>query len=53
MAHANAPVTESGRLKLAQLVVDHGWPVERVTDRFRCADRTVRPCPTGITPGSR
>lgn len=42
MTHANAPFAELGRLKLAQLVVDDGWPVERVADRFQCASGTVR-----------
>jgi len=42
MTHANAPFAEGGRLKLAQLVVDQGWPVERVADRFQCANGTVR-----------
>ena len=42
MTHANAAFTELGRLKLAQLVVDHGWPVSRVADRFQCAYGTVK-----------
>lgn len=42
MTHANAPFAELGRLKLAQLVVDDGWPVERVADRIQCASGTVR-----------
>ena len=42
MTHANASFTELGRLKLAQLVVDQGWPIERVADRFQCASGTVR-----------
>ncbi|WP_425844490.1 IS481 family transposase [Agrococcus sp. TSP3-2-1] len=42
MTHANAPFTELGRLKLAQLVVDEGWPIQRVADRFQCAYGTVQ-----------
>jgi transposase InsO family protein len=33
--HANAALTPRARLKLAQLVVDQGWPVARAAQRFQ------------------
>ncbi|MFE7134653.1 IS481 family transposase, partial [Streptomyces sp. NPDC057638] len=27
MSHRNAPLTETGRLRLARCVVDEGWPL--------------------------
>ena len=29
MPHRNAPLTETGRLRLARCVVEDGWPVRR------------------------
>ncbi len=33
MPHANAPLSELGRLRLARCVVDDGWPVRRAAPR--------------------
>ncbi|TXL56523.1 IS481 family transposase, partial [Aeromicrobium terrae] len=41
MTHANAPLTPLGRLRLAQLVVDRGWPVRRAAERFQCSPATA------------
>ena len=34
MSHANAALTPRARLRLARLVVDHGWPVARAAERY-------------------
>ena len=34
MSHANAALTPRARLKLARLIVDHGWPVARAAERY-------------------
>ena len=34
MSHANAALTPRARLRLAQLIVDHGWPVARAAERY-------------------
>lgn len=34
MSHANAALTPRARLRLAQLVVDHGWPIARAAERY-------------------
>ncbi|MFF5075954.1 DDE-type integrase/transposase/recombinase [Actinoplanes sp. NPDC000266] len=55
MPHANAPLTELGRLRLARCVVDDGWPLRRAAERFqvavttakRWADRYAAPAPPG------
>jgi transposase len=55
--HANAPLTERGRLRLAQCVVDQGWPLRRAAERFqfsatiakRWADRYRTDGPTGMS----
>lgn len=43
MYHRNAPLTETGRLRLARCVVDDGWPLARAAERFQvsvgCAKR--------------
>ena len=43
MPHRNAPLTETGRLRLAQCVVEDGWPLRRAAERFQvsvcCAQR--------------
>ena len=41
MTHANAPLTPVGRLRLARLVVDDGWPVRRAAERFQCSPATA------------
>jgi transposase InsO family protein len=40
--HANAPLTELGRLRLARCVVDDGWPLRRAADRFQVAVTTAK-----------
>jgi transposase InsO family protein len=41
--HRNAPLTETGRLRLARCVVDDHWPLRRAAERFQvsvtCAQR--------------
>ena len=41
MSHANALLAPQGRMKIARLVVDDGWPVRRVAERFQCSPATV------------
>lgn len=42
MSHANATLTPTGRLRLAQLVVDRGWTYERAAERFSVSASTAR-----------
>ena len=43
MPHRNAPLTETGRLRLARCIVNDGWPLRRAAERFQvsvtCAHR--------------
>jgi hypothetical protein len=43
VCHRNAPLTETGRLRLARCVVDDRWPLRRAAERFQvsvgCAKR--------------
>jgi hypothetical protein len=43
LTHANAPLTPTGRLRLARCVVDDLWPSRRPAERFQmpvtCASR--------------
>lgn len=41
MTHANAPLTPVGRLRLARLIVDQGWPVRRAAERFQVSPATA------------
>jgi hypothetical protein len=41
MPHANAPLTELGRLRLARCVVDDHWPLRRAAERFQVAATTA------------
>ena len=41
MTHANAPLTPIGRLRLARLIVDDGWPVRRAAERFQYSPATA------------
>jgi transposase InsO family protein len=41
VTHANAPLTPTGRLRLARLIVDQGWPVRRAAERFQCSPATA------------
>jgi transposase InsO family protein len=40
--HANAPLTELGRLRLARCVVEDGWPLRRAAERFQVSHNTAR-----------
>lgn len=42
MPHANAPLTERGRLRLARCVVDDGWTLRRAADRFQVSPNTAK-----------
>ena len=41
MPHRNAPLTETGRLRLARCVVDDGWPLRRAAGRFQVSATTA------------
>ncbi|GAA1786452.1 IS481 family transposase [Leucobacter iarius] len=41
MSHANAPLTPIGRRRLASLIVEDGWPVRRVAERFQVSPATA------------
>lgn len=41
MSDANALLAPHGRLKIARLVVEEGWPTRRVAERFQCSPATV------------
>jgi transposase InsO family protein len=41
MPHRNAPLTETGRLRLARCVVEDGWPVRRAAERFQVSRTTA------------
>ena len=41
MPHANAPLTERGRLRLARCLVEDGWPVARAAERFQVSRPTA------------
>ncbi|MCG8926985.1 IS481 family transposase, partial [Lentzea sp. CC55] len=42
MTHANAPLTELGRLRLARCVVEDEWPVRRAAERFQVSISTAQ-----------
>lgn len=42
MTHANATLTEKGRLRLARLIVDRGWSYARAAERFSVSPTTAR-----------
>lgn len=42
MVHRNAPLTETGRLRLARCIVDRGWPIARAAERFQVARPTAK-----------
>ena len=42
MAHRNAPLTETGRLRLARCVVDEGWSLRRAAERFQVSPTTAQ-----------
>ena len=41
MVHRNAPLSETGRLRLARCVVDDGWPLRRAAERFQVSHATA------------
>jgi hypothetical protein len=40
--HANAPLSELGRLRLARCIVDDGWPIARAAERFQVSRTTAK-----------
>jgi transposase-like protein len=60
VSHANAALTPLHRLRLARLIVEHGWPVARAAERYdvswptakRWADRYRRLGPAGMADAS-
>ncbi|WP_236243991.1 IS481 family transposase [Streptomyces sp. CC210A] len=42
MPHRNAPLTETGRLRLARCVVEDGWPLRRAAERFQVSPTTAK-----------
>lgn len=41
MSHRNAPLSDTGRLRLARCVVEDGWPLRRAAERFQVAVSTA------------
>jgi transposase InsO family protein len=41
VVHRNAPLTETGRLRLARCIVDQGWPVAWAAERFQVSRATA------------
>jgi hypothetical protein len=41
VTHRNAPLTETGRLRLARCIVDDGWPLRRAAERFQVSVSTA------------
>jgi transposase InsO family protein len=39
--HANAALTPRARLRLGQLVIDHGWPIARAAERYDVSWKTA------------
>jgi transposase InsO family protein len=42
MSHRNAPLTPTGRLRLARCVVDQGWSLRRAAERFQVSVTTAK-----------
>ena len=42
MTHANSPLSETGRLRLARCIVDQGWTPARAAERFNVSLSTAR-----------
>lgn len=42
MVHRNAPLSETGRLRLARCVVDDRWPLRRAAERFQVSTGTTK-----------
>jgi transposase InsO family protein len=41
VVHGNAPLSETGRLRLARCVVEDGWPLRRAAERFQVSPTTA------------
>jgi transposase InsO family protein len=41
VSHRNAPLTPTGRLRLARVIVEDGWPVRRAAERFQVSHTTA------------
>jgi len=41
VSHRNAPLSETGRLRLARCVVEDGWPLRRAAERFQVSPTTA------------
>ena len=41
MTHPNAPLTPEGRRRLAVLVVEQGWTLQRAAERYQCSPATA------------
>ncbi|QLH22529.1 IS481 family transposase [Streptomyces sp. Rer75] len=41
MIHRNAPLTPTGRLRLARCVVEDGWPLRQAAERFQVSHTTA------------
>lgn len=48
MVHRNAPLSETGRLRLARCIVDDHWPLRRAAERFQVSVTTAARGQTGI-----
>src|SRR3569623_1768885 len=42
VSHANAALTPRGRLRLARLIVDEGWPIPRAAERYQVSWPTAK-----------
>ncbi|HEY6425025.1 MAG TPA: IS481 family transposase [Pseudonocardiaceae bacterium] len=42
VSHRNAPLSETGRLRLARCVVEDRWPLRRAAERFQVAATTAK-----------
>ena len=40
--HSNAALTSRARLRLARLIVDHGWPPARAAERYDASGKTAK-----------
>ena len=41
MPHRNAPLSETGRERLARCIVEDGWPIRRAAERFQVSPTTA------------
>jgi len=42
MPHRNAPLSETGRERLARCIVEDGWPLRRAAERFQVSPTTAK-----------